>query len=277
MSKEGSHITVHQLRELETVEATSLRSTAHEPVIHKNAQIRGGTLRSGSIFVKRVFDALAAALLLVLLAPLLLLIALAVRLDSKGPALYKQERVGANRKTENGSVVWETNTFLLYKFRSMVHNADPTLHQAHIKAFVAGRVEVAVEGAALGTGLDTALDSARFKLGADPRVTRVGKLLRRTSLDELPQLFNVLVGEMSLVGPRPVPTYEVAEYEEWHHARLLAQPGITGLWQVKGRGNVTFDEMVRLDIEYIRRQSLWLDLELLCLTIPSVIAGRGAK
>lgn len=230
---------------------------------------------SGSIFVKRALDVLVSALLLVLLAPLLLLIALAVRLDSKGPALYKQERAGARRKVENGSAVWETNTFLLYKFRSMVHNADPTLHQVHIKAFVAGQVEVAEDIAGASDGATS--DSARFKLGADPRITRVGTFLRRTSLDELPQLFNVLVGEMSLVGPRPVPTYEVAEYEAWHHARLLAQPGITGLWQVKGRGNVTFDEMVRLDIEYIRRQSLWLDLELLCLTLPSVIAGRGAK
>jgi lipopolysaccharide/colanic/teichoic acid biosynthesis glycosyltransferase len=207
----------------------------------------------------------AAVLLLLLLSPLLLLIALAIRLDSPGPALYIQERVGARRKTEKGRIIWETNTFRLYKFRSMFYNVDSAIHQAYIKAFVAGQGEIAAKG------------DVRFKLDGDPRITRIGKLLRRTSLDELPQLFNVLIGEMSLVGPRPVPTYEVAEYEEWHHARLLAQPGITGLWQVKGRGRVTFDEMARMDIEYVHNQSIWLDLKLLWLTIPSVLSGRGAK
>lgn len=214
---------------------------------------------------KRVVDVVAAVLLLLLLSPLLLLIALAIRLDSAGPALYMQERVGARRKTENGRIFWETTTFRLYKFRSMFYNADPTIHQAYVKAFVTGQAKV------------TAADNPIFKLEGDPRITRVGKLLRRTSLDELPQLVNVLIGEMSLVGPRPVPTYEVAEYEKWHHARLLAQPGITGLWQVKGRGRVTFDEMVRMDIEYVHNQSIWLDLKLLWLTIPSVLSGRGAK
>lgn len=214
---------------------------------------------------KRVVDVVAAVLLLLLLSPLLLLIALAIRLDSAGPALYIQERVGARWKTENGRIFWGTNTFRLYKFRSMFYNADPTIHQAHVKAFVTGQVKV------------TVADNPIFKLEGDPRITRVGRLLRRTSLDELPQLVNVLIGEMSLVGPRPVPTYEVAEYEKWHHARLLAQPGITGLWQVKGRGRVTFDEMVRMDIEYVHNQSIWLDLKLLWLTIPSVLSGRGAK
>lgn len=207
----------------------------------------------------------AVVLLLLLLSPLLLLIALAIRLDSAGPALYIQERVGARWKTENGRIFWGTNTFRLYKFRSMFYNADPTIHQAYVKAFVTGQAKV------------TVADNPIFKLEGDPRITRVGRLLRRTSLDELPQLVNVLIGEMSLVGPRPVPTYEVAEYEKWHHARLLAQPGITGLWQVKGRGRVTFDEMVRMDIEYVHNQSIWLDLKLLWLTIPSVLSGRGAK
>lgn len=214
---------------------------------------------------KRVVDVVAAVLLLLLLSPLLLLIALAIRLDSAGPALYIQERVGARWKTENGRIFWGTNTFRLYKFRSMFYNADPTIHQAYVKAFVTGQAKV------------TVADNPIFKLEGDPRITRVGKLLRRTSLDELPQLVNVLIGEMSLVGPRPVPTYEVAEYEKWHHARLLAKPGITGLWQVRGRGRVTFDEMVRMDIEYVHNQSIWLDLKLLWLTIPSVLSGRGAK
>ena len=111
----------------------------------------------------------------------------------------------------------------------------------------------------------------------DPRITRVGRVLRKTSLDELPQLFNVLKGDMSLVGPRPVPTYEVAEYQAWHRERLAALPGITGLWQVKGRCQVSFDEMIRMDIDYVRSRSLWLDVKLLFLTIPAVLSGRGAE
>lgn len=224
--------------------------------------VQGSSL---AFYSKRVVDVVGAVVGLLLLSPLLLLVALAIRLDSAGPVFYIQERVGARQRTQRGRVAWETCTFRLYKFRSMVHNADESIHQAHIKAFVAGQTEVAEA------------DDAKFKLKNDFRITRVGKLLRRTSLDELPQLLNVLKGEMSLVGPRPVPVYEVAEYEPWHHERLLALPGITGLWQVKGRGRVTFDEMVRMDIEYTRTQSLWLDLQLLCLTIPSVLSGRGAK
>jgi lipopolysaccharide/colanic/teichoic acid biosynthesis glycosyltransferase len=120
--------------------------------------------------------------------------------------------------------------------------------------------------------------TAAYKLGADPRITRVGKFLRKSSLDELPQLINVLRGEMSLVGPRPVPEYEVLEYREaWHHERLATLPGITGLWQVKGRGQVPFEDMVRLDLEYIQRQSLWLDLAILLFTVPAVLSGRGAE
>ncbi|MGH9896190.1 MAG: sugar transferase, partial [bacterium] len=118
---------------------------------------------------------------------------------------------------------------------------------------------------------------ARFKLSNDPRVTRVGRVLRRMSLDELPQLFNVLKGEMSLVGPRPVPLYEVAEYGESDTERLAALPGITGLWQVRGRAEIPFSEMVRLDCEYVRNQSLWLDLKILAATIPAVVSGRGAR
>jgi lipopolysaccharide/colanic/teichoic acid biosynthesis glycosyltransferase len=229
--------------------------TAHEELRRTNL----------NFLCKRLLDLVVSALLVLLLSPFFLLITIAVRLDSTGPALYRQERVGARRKIQDGKVIWETYTFCLYKFRSMFHNADPAIHHAYIKAFVAGEGEIVTE------------DGARFKLDRDPRVTRIGKLLRRTSMDELPQLLNVLKGEMSLVGPRPVPTYEVAEYKDWHYARLMALPGITGLWQVQGRGRVTFEEMMHMDIEYTRNQSLWLDLKLLWLTIPSVLCGRGAK
>jgi len=204
--------------------------------------------------------ALAAALL-VFLAPLLGCIALLIKLDSPGPVLFVQQRVGSRRRAGNGRILWEIRTFPCYKFRSMVHNADSALHRDYIRAFVRGGTDGAKE----------------FKLARDPRITRAGRLLRKTSLDELPQLFNVLRGEMSLVGPRPVPTYEVAEYQERHYERLAALPGITGIWQTRGRCQVPFEEMIRMDIDYIRRQSLWLDLKLLLLTIPAILSGRGAR
>jgi lipopolysaccharide/colanic/teichoic acid biosynthesis glycosyltransferase len=148
----------------------------------------------------------------------------------------------------------------------MFQDADEAIHRAYIRAFVQGNVEDA--------------DAAKpmYKLTKDPRVTRVGRVLRKMSLDELPQVFNVLRGEMSLIGPRPVPEYEVAEYQEsWHYERLAALPGITGLWQVKGRCQVEFDVMIRMDLEYIRRQSLWLDIKILLLTVPAVLIGSGAE
>jgi lipopolysaccharide/colanic/teichoic acid biosynthesis glycosyltransferase len=147
----------------------------------------------------------------------------------------------------------------------MVQDADPTAHQAFIKAFAEDRVE------------SSGTNGAKFKMTEDPRVTRVGRMLRRTSVDELPQLMNVLRGDMSLVGPRPVPTYEVAEYRAWHRERLAALPGITGLWQVNGRSQVSFDDMIRMDIDYVRSRSLWLDVRILLLTLPAVLAGRGAQ
>jgi lipopolysaccharide/colanic/teichoic acid biosynthesis glycosyltransferase len=148
----------------------------------------------------------------------------------------------------------------------MYKDVDDSLHREYIRAFVKGTLEVSADA-------DT-----KFKLANDPRITRAGQLLRRTSIDELPQLFNVLRGEMSLVGPRPVPEYEVAEYREaWQHERLSALPGITGLWQVMGRGEVPFEEMIRLDLDYIRRQSLWLDIKILILTVPAILSGRGAE
>jgi lipopolysaccharide/colanic/teichoic acid biosynthesis glycosyltransferase len=153
----------------------------------------------------------------------------------------------------------------MHKFRSMVQDADSAMHEAYIRDFVEGRVQPNEE------------QGGKFKLTNDPRVTRVGRVLRRASLDELPQLFNVLKGEMSLVGPRPVPPYEVACYRPGDHKRLAALPGITGLWQVNGRCQVSFEEMIQMDLEYIRNASLWLDLEILLLTIPAVICGRGAE
>jgi lipopolysaccharide/colanic/teichoic acid biosynthesis glycosyltransferase len=214
---------------------------------------------------KRLIDLVLTVLLLVLLWPLMLLIAILIKLDTPGPVFFVQERVGARRRSERGQAMWEIRNFTVYKFRSMRANVDQSPHQEYIRAFVQGRVDPTPGG------------GARFKLANDPRVTRMGRILRATSLDELPQLLNVLKGEMSLVGPRPVPTYEVAEYQEADTRRLAALPGITGLWQVKGRADVSFVEMIRMDREYVRNQSLWLDLKILVATIPVVICGRGAR
>jgi exopolysaccharide production protein ExoY len=214
---------------------------------------------------KRCADLCLAALMLILLLPLLLLIALLVKIDSSGPVFFTHERVGAKRLEVRGEAVWVIGSFRMHKFRSMVQDADSAMHEAYIRSFVAGRVQPNEE------------KGRKFKLTNDPRVTRIGRILRRTSLDELPQLFNVLKGEMSLVGPRPVPPYEVACYRPGDHKRLAALPGITGLWQVNGRCQVSFEEMIHMDLEYIRNASLWLDIEILLLTIPAVLCGRGAE
>jgi lipopolysaccharide/colanic/teichoic acid biosynthesis glycosyltransferase len=155
-------------------------------------------------------------------------------------------------------------TFPCVKFRSMTHGADQSVHQALAAAFVEGRVAPAEHGATV-------------KLTDDPRVTRVGKVLRKTSLDELPQLWNVLRGDMSLVGPRPVPTYEAAKYQAPHWQRLTVSPGLTGLWQVQGRGQVSFDTMLAMDVAYIQNQSFWLDIKILFLTVGVILSGRGAE
>jgi lipopolysaccharide/colanic/teichoic acid biosynthesis glycosyltransferase len=213
---------------------------------------------------KRLVDLVLTVVMLLALLPLMVIIAVAITLDTPGPVFFVQERVGVKRRSAGGRTHWETRNFAFYKFRSMVAGADQSLHAEHVRAFVHGRVDAG--GAS----------NAPFKLAHDARVTRVGRLLRKTSLDELPQLFNVLKGEMSLVGPRPVPPYEVAQYGESDAERLSAPPGITGLWQVNGRGDVPFAEMIRMDREYVRNQSIWLDFKILIATIPAILSGRGA-
>ncbi len=214
---------------------------------------------------KRGVDVILAGLLLILLSPLILVIAILISLDSAGPIFFTQERVGARRQSMGRQAIWMIRNFTMYKFRSMVQNADSSVHEAYIKDFVEGRAQATPE------------NGGKFKLTNDPRVTPLGRLLRKFSLDELPQLINVLKGDMSLVGPRPVPPYEVACYGNGHHKRLAALPGITGFWQVKGRGRVTFEEMIRMDIQYVENASLWLDLKVLFLTIPAVLSRRGAE
>ena len=229
------------------------------------ALLEENSQRTLYFFCKRCTDVCLASLLLVVLLPLLLLIAVLIKLDSAGPVFFTHERVGAKRERGNRQAVWVIKNFGMHKFRSMFKNADSRVHEAYIRDFVEGRVHPSEES------------GGKFKLTNDPRVTRIGRLLRRTSLDELPQLFNVLKGQMSLVGPRPVPPYEVACYRNGDHKRLTAPPGITGLWQVNGRCQVSFEEMIRMDLEYVRKASFWLDLQILFLTIPAVLCGRGAE
>ena len=211
-------------------------------------------LSGGARIVKRTFDLIISALTIALLLPIWVLIALLIKLDSKGPVFYTQERVGMDGRL-----------FLLYKFRTMKAGADSEVHREYQRAFIAGRAE-----ANLGNEHKPA-----YKLLADPRITRVGKLLRRISLDEVPQLLNVLAGDMSLVGPRPPIPYEVEAYELWHRKRLDMKPGLTGLWQVSGRNRLPFEEMVRLDLFYIENWSLLLDLKIILRTGFVMLGGEG--
>jgi lipopolysaccharide/colanic/teichoic acid biosynthesis glycosyltransferase len=200
--------------------------------------------------LKRMLDLAASVVLLLILSPLWLLIAAAIKVSSRGPAFFKQVRVG-----EKGI------PFEMIKFRTMEANADDRIHQAFVADLINAKTPA--------TGF--------FKIQKDPRVTPIGRLLRKTSCDELPQLWNVFRGEMSLVGPRPPLSYEMKKYKAWHRRRILeAKPGMTGLWQVTGRSRTTFDEMVRLDLQYVRTRSLWTDVKILLATPAAVITGKGA-
>jgi lipopolysaccharide/colanic/teichoic acid biosynthesis glycosyltransferase len=204
---------------------------------------------------KRAFDVALSLMLLAILSPLFLVIAALVKLKSPGPVFFRQERIGQMMKP-----------FMMLKFRTMRVNADHAIHHQFVSSFIKSGGEALESGK---TGL--------FKMANDPRVTTIGRFLRRTSLDELPQLWNVLRGDMSLVGPRPPLQYEVEQYQSWHRRRVLeAKPGLTGLWQVSGRSRTTFDEMVRLDLRYARNSSVWTDIKILLATPRAVISGKDA-
>lgn len=201
---------------------------------------------------KRMLDIILSSLALVGLLPVFLLIAAALKLSSKGPVLFRQERVGHLGRR-----------FMFLKFRSMRPSTDSTIHQQYVRKLIQGDLGKPENGL--------------FKIQNDPRVTAFGRFLRKTSLDELPQFWNVLMGDMSLVGPRPPLPYEVEIYDIWHRRRVMeARPGITGLWQVTGRSHTRFDDMVRLDLQYTQSSSLWLDLKILLQTPRAVLAGDGA-
>jgi len=218
--------------------------------------------------IKRIMDFSIALVLLLFLLPFLIIIAILIHLTSRGPILYKQERIGAVRVTNNNQPYWKIVTFICYKFRSMELGADPSIHKAYVSALINNDI----------TQMDKIQGKASDirKMVHDPRITRVGKFLRKFSLDELPQFWNVLRGEMSLVGPRPAISYEVEVYKPWHMQRLQATPGITGLQQIKARCTEDFDEQVKLDIEYIENQSIVLDLKICFLTPLVVLNAKGA-
>jgi len=206
--------------------------------------------------LKRALDIVAASIGMLVAVPFAAVIAVLIKLSSPGPVLFRQERVGKDGKT-----------FTFYKFRSMRVDNDDSEHRRYIKAFIQGDEE---ELRKLHKGRNV------YKLVGDERVTRVGRFLRRTSLDEIPQLYNVLRGDMSMVGPRPHLPYEVELYKDWHRRRLCGLPGITGWWQVHGRSRVPFDKAVEMDIWYLEHQSLILDLRIMLRTITKAIVGRGA-
>ena len=207
--------------------------------------------------VKRGIDIVGGGLLLIVLSPLFAAIALAIKLASKGPVIFEQERMGQFGKS-----------FKCLKFRTMYTNNDPKIHREYVQSFIAGKTE---------SGPRNNAEPVVYKITNDPRVTPIGKLLRKTSLDEFPQLWNVLRGEMSLVGPRPPVRYEFEVYDVWHRRRVFeVKPGITGLWQVSGRSRTCFDDMVRLDLRYSQSWSLWLDVKILLATPLAIVEGDGA-
>jgi lipopolysaccharide/colanic/teichoic acid biosynthesis glycosyltransferase len=218
------------------------------PVLCDNA-----TTRTLSNVVKRTTDIAGSLVALLSLGPLMAVIALALKMSSPGPVLFRQERVGQCAKT-----------FILFKFRTMYVDSDAAIHKDYVTKFISG-------------GEPNNNKASVYKITDDPRITPLGRFLRKTSLDELPQLFNVLRDEMSLVGPRPPVPYEMSHYATWHRRRVFeAKPGMTGLWQVTGRSRTTFDEMVRLDLKYVYQRSVWLDLKIILRTPKAVLMGEGA-
>ena len=209
-----------------------------------------------SLLVKRVMDVCGAAAALAVLSPAFLILAAMVKATSQGPVFFRQQRVGR----------YGVN-FEFLKFRSMYVSTDAAIHKEYVRNFIAGKAAASAD----------ASKKTVYKITNDPRVTWIGKIMRRTSLDEVPQFWNVLRGEMSLVGPRPPIPYEIEAYDIWHRRRLLeSRPGITGLWQVHGRSKTTFDEMVRLDLQYSRMWSPMLDVKILLQTPRAVLSGDGA-
>lgn len=221
---------------------------AQEVLVRDDISFEGRYLR-----LKRVTDIVLTVIALIPISVVMLVTAIIIRLDSPGPAIYRQTRYGVNGAR-----------FTFYKFRSMYQNVASDVHEKATATFMDGAGE-----------LNRSDKNMPYKLGDDSRVTRVGRFIRKTSIDELPQLWNILKGDMSIVGPRPPVEYEIRRYSARHFLRLAGKPGLTGTWQVFGRGRVTFEEMIDQDISYLETQSLLYDLKLMVLTVPVMITGRG--
>jgi lipopolysaccharide/colanic/teichoic acid biosynthesis glycosyltransferase len=234
-------------------ESLTVGTGALDPLQPASPSDAGRTI-SAVDFGCRALDIVVAAIALALLSPFLLVLAIVIRVESPGPALFRQRRIGRGVKA-----------FTVNKFRTMRAGASHEEHRKFVQSLIAGEKPPAVEG------------KPRFKMASDPRITRVGRLLRKTSLDELPQLWNVLRGSMSLVGPRPPISYEVERYPSHWFERFRVKPGITGLWQVSGRCELTLEQMIELDLEYVRRRSLWFNVQILVRTIPAVLSLKGAS
>jgi lipopolysaccharide/colanic/teichoic acid biosynthesis glycosyltransferase len=202
--------------------------------------------------MKRVVDLVAASIIMILLSPLFLVIAIGVRLSSPGSIFYRQERIGRDGRP-----------FHMFKFRTMFNGSSSSTHREHVQNLIINDISPADLG------------KASLKLNDDPRITPFGRWLRTLSLDEMPQFINVLRGEMSIVGPRPPVAYEYELYSNWHKQRMLVLPGITGLWQVTAHNQVSFNEMVEIDLDYIRKMDLWLDLKIMIMTPLEMLSGKG--
>jgi lipopolysaccharide/colanic/teichoic acid biosynthesis glycosyltransferase len=218
-------------------------TTAADPRVH--ARVGAGTV---GLAAKRLFDITASLAALIALSPLLIALAVLIKLDSRGPIVFTQRRLGRDLRT-----------FTMYKFRSMYTDAGDALHREAVKR----------------TAESKRREVGTFKSLDDPRVTRIGRFIRAWNLDELPNLVNILLGDMSLVGPRPALDYELPYYKDWYYKRFAVKPGLTGLWQVKRADAEDFDEMIRMDVEYVERMSFGGDLKLIAMTIPSVVRERG--
>jgi lipopolysaccharide/colanic/teichoic acid biosynthesis glycosyltransferase len=235
-------------------DATALDLASTEQALRPQLELRIGVPRDSALerFAKRAIDVVVSGLVVILGAPVFAVLAIMVKVSSPGPVLFRQTRLGRDGVP-----------FTFYKFRTMQHKNDDSVHRSFCEGFIQGAP-------------GDLSDSSVFKMVKDPRVTSIGVFLRRSSLDEIPQFYNVLRGEMSLVGPRPPICYEIEHYQDWHKDRLNVTPGLTGLWQVSGRSQVPFDEMVRLDLHYISHWSLSLDLKIMWKTLPVMIRGDGA-
>jgi lipopolysaccharide/colanic/teichoic acid biosynthesis glycosyltransferase len=216
---------------------------------------------------KRILDIFFSSIALIIISPILLIVAVLIHFDSPGPVIFTQKRVGSKRIKRGGHYYWERTEFPCHKFRTMIDKADPSIHQAFINALINHDEEklAAIQGS----------DNTIKKIVNDRRCTRIGHILRSTSVDELPQFWNVFRGEMSLVGPRPAIPYEVEMYKPWYFRRFEAKPGLTGLWQITARNSCDFDSMVKLDLEYIENQSFWYDLKIVIMTPLFVLFRKG--